>query len=68
MLGFLALLEFEINYLPLPKLICLINITLDMNTHYILYEIFLLHSLVSLVYAKTFSFCFGKGFRIKKVN
>ena len=50
------------------KLICLINITLDINTHYILYEIFLLHSLVLLVYAKTFSFCFGKGFRIKKVN
>ena len=39
---------FEITFffvqVSLYKLICLSNITFDINTHFILYEIFLLHS------------------------
>ena len=52
---------FEITavaQVSLYKLICLSNITFDINTHYILYVIFLLHSLFLLIYAKTFSFLF----------
>ena len=53
----------------LYKLICLSNITFDINTHYNRFKMFLLHSSFLLDYAKTFFHsCLGKGFRIKKVN
>ena len=52
---------FEITVVAqvsLIKLICLSNITFDINTHYNRYKMFLLHSSVLLVYAQTFSFLF----------
>ena len=47
--------------LSLYELICLLILDLA-YAHYIIYEIFLLYSSVLLVYTKTVSFCFGKGF------